>query len=115
MTKEGRILQYVKEENTAWHAGIVEKPTWKLIIPNTNPNLYTIGIEFEGKTPEPFTAWQYEAGAKLIAEIAKRWQIPLDRDHIIRHHEIRASKSCPGNRVIMDLLIGLARIEAKRL
>ena len=115
VTKEGSIHQYVKENDTAWHAGRVVRPTWNLLKLKINPNLYTIGIEFEGKTPEPFTALQYEAGAALVAKIARLHKIPLNRAHVIKHNEIRATKTCPGNRVIMDLLILLAQTSTKRL
>ena len=46
--KSGEIHQYVKEGDTAWHAGRVDRPTWKLLKPDINPNLYTIGVEQEG-------------------------------------------------------------------
>ena len=44
VTKQGRIIQLVKDEDTAWHAGVVNKPSWPLY-DGTNPNYYTIGIE----------------------------------------------------------------------
>ncbi|MGZ7076075.1 MAG: hypothetical protein ACXVJL_08770, partial [Candidatus Angelobacter sp.] len=41
----------------------------------------------------------------LVGEIAQRWKIPLDEDHVIRHHQIRFLKSCPGNVIkITDIL-----------
>ncbi|HZD96184.1 MAG TPA: hypothetical protein VE133_18125, partial [Candidatus Sulfotelmatobacter sp.] len=40
---------------------------------------------------------QLATSAALVAEIAQRWQVPLDTNHVIRHHQIRFSKSCPGN------------------
>lgn len=47
--KDGRIHQYVEEADTAYHAGIVVRPSWSLIKPGVNPNFYTIGIEHEGQ------------------------------------------------------------------
>src|SRR5437867_6637348 len=38
----------------------------------------------------------YRTSALLNREIAGRWAIPLDREHVIMHREIRASKACPG-------------------
>jgi peptidoglycan hydrolase-like protein with peptidoglycan-binding domain len=96
--RDGRVLQFVEEEDTAFHAGIVVSPTWKRIKGGLNPNLYTIGIEHEGQPTDDWTATQYEASAELVAEIAARWQIPLDEDHIVLHREIRASKTCPGEK-----------------
>jgi N-acetylmuramoyl-L-alanine amidase len=48
--KNGEVHQYVEEENTAFHAGTVDRPSWPLIKKATNksfinPNLYTIGIQ----------------------------------------------------------------------
>lgn len=96
ISREGIIHQYVSEEDTAFHAGIVVNPTWKLLKAGVNPNFYTIGIEHEGRAAEIWPEAQLSASAALVAAIAERWKIPRDTEHIIRHHEIRASKSCPG-------------------
>jgi N-acetylmuramoyl-L-alanine amidase len=95
--KSGRLLQFVNEADTAFHAGTVVRPAWKLLDPHVNPNYYTIGIEHEGQPQDAWPDEQYESSATLVREIAARWKIPLDRDHIIMHHEIRASKTCPGS------------------
>src|SRR5258708_18197834 len=39
----------MKEEDTAFHAGVLVNPTWTLLRPGVNPNSYTIGVEHEGK------------------------------------------------------------------
>ena len=95
--KSGSVHQFVRETDTAFHAGIVVRPTWKLIDPAANPNFYTIGIEHEGQPQDVWPDEQYHASAALVREIAGRWKMPLDRDHIIMHREIRASKTCPGS------------------
>jgi N-acetylmuramoyl-L-alanine amidase len=95
--KSGSVHQFVQETDTAFHAGIVVRPTWKLIDPAVNPNFYTVGIEHEGQPQDVWPDEQYRASAALVREIAGRWKIPLDRDHIIMHREIRASKTCPGS------------------
>ena len=102
--KSGRVHQFVQEADTAYHAGIVVRPSWRLLEPGINPNFYTIGIEHEGQPQDLWPDEQYCASAALVREIAERWKIPLDRDHIIMHREIRASKSCPGS-VEMNRLI----------
>lgn len=96
VSKRGEVHQYVEEKDTAFHAGIVINPTWTLLKPKVNPNFYTIGIEHEGPAENPWPAEQLAASARLIAEIAARWSIPLDGEHVIRHQEIRASANCPG-------------------
>ena len=94
--KSGRVHQFVEEADTAFHAGTVVEPTWRLIDPKINPNLYTVGIEHEGQPQDTWPDEQFRASAALVREIAGRWNITLDRDHIIMHREIRASKMCPG-------------------
>ena len=94
---DGTVHQYVEETDTAFHAGVVVNPEWKLIEPGTNPNLYTIGIELEGNAGEATADAQYSAAAALIAEVAARWQIGADPDHVVVHDEIRAGRNCPGD------------------
>ena len=96
VAKSGAVHQYVKEEDTAYHAGAPLNPTWKLLRPGVNPNSYTIGVEHEGKSEDTWPEEQYQASAELVADIAQRWSIPVDENHIVLHREIRANKSCPG-------------------
>ena len=110
---ECSIHQYVKEEHAAYHAGIEAHPkvppTWKLYRPGSNPNDYTIGIEHEGFALTTWTPQLYRASSRLIEDIAHRWNIPLDRDHIVGHREIDPVRkgNCPG-RCDFDHLIQLA-------
>lgn len=108
--KNGEVHQYVDEDDTAQHAGIVDSPAALVVRQRLtlNPNLYTVGIEHEGRDGDALTPAQADASAELIAEIASDWGIPLDREHVIAHHEIRASKTCPGKGVDIDALIALA-------
>jgi len=108
--KNGEVHQYVKEEDTAWHAGRIDMPTWKLIKLGINPNVYTIGIEHEGRPDDVWTDAMKQASASLIREICQRWQIPVDRDHIIGHFEIYSKKpKCPAtNKMIINELVALA-------
>lgn len=94
----GEVHQYVKETDTAFHAGTIVQPTWPLLKSRVNPNYYTIGVEHEGRgdIPWPWPQPQLAASIALIRDIAARWNIPLDGDHIVRHHAIRANKTCPG-------------------
>ena len=96
--KNGDVHQYVKEGDTAYHAGGPIRPSWKLIKPQVNPNFYTIGIEHEGHAADDWPEAQCAASAQLVAEIAARWNIPLNADHIVMHREIRAAKTCPGEK-----------------
>lgn len=95
---DGTIDQFVDENDTAQHAGVVDHPTAPLVVkrPHINPNLYSIGVEHEGTGTEPLTPPQLAASLSLVSELCERHKIPLDRAHIVGHHEIRASKTCPG-------------------
>jgi N-acetylmuramoyl-L-alanine amidase len=111
--RSGEVHQYVEEKDTAWHAGVVTTPSWSLIKKTVsglfiNPNYYTVGIEHEGTIDTDWTDAMYESTSTLIAEISKKWNIPIDRDHIIGHHEIYSVKACPGNKVDFNKLIALA-------
>lgn len=115
---QGEIWQFVSEIHNAWHAGFVLNPSSKLVRERLgtypSPNAYTIGIENAGnypgdQTPDDFTDLQYEANGWLVAQCAKRWNIPLDREHVIGHKEIRSDKTCPGARVSIDRILSIAR------
>lgn len=109
---DGRVWQFVKEEDTAWHVGNNYNPTWKLF-DGTNANFYTIGIEHEdkGQPDAERTEKQYEASGKLVRDICHRWNIPINREHIIGHREIYARKSCPGT-LDIDRVIQIAKRES---
>lgn len=97
---DGRIAGLVDERDTARHAGRVLDPTTSLVAGGIDPNLITVGIEFEDAgmpldVRRP--AAQYASGAQLIAATAARWEITLDREHVVGHREIFAAKDCPGN------------------
>ncbi len=113
--KTGEIHQYVKETDEAWHAGIVENPTWKLLDPKVSPNRMTVGIEHEGQANDIWTDEMKKASSELIRDVCTRWKIPLDRDHVVGHYEIKSSKpNCPAvNKGIIDELISLAKGKTK--
>ncbi|NUR41901.1 MAG: N-acetylmuramoyl-L-alanine amidase [Streptomyces sp.] len=75
---DGNIAQCVREADVAWHAG------------NWDYNTRSIGIEHEGWVDQPayFTDALYEQSASLTADICTRHGIPIDRTHIIGHHEV---------------------------
>ena len=110
--RTGEVHQYVGEADTAFHAGRVWKAKWRGIRPEINPNLYTIGIEHEGKGTSEWPDAMYESSARLIADVCTRWSIPIDRDHIVGHREIYGRKSCPNDIVDLNRLITMARAAA---
>lgn len=119
VAKTGVIHQYVDEEDTAFHAGRVQNPVAKLVLAKTlpgggfvNPNLYTIGIEHEGRATDAWPDSQYEASAELLADISDRYPALNDlsrASNVILHREIFSGKSCPGFVVDLDRLLSLAK------
>lgn len=93
-----KIWGCVGEEAVAYHAG------------NYPTNQRSIGIEHLNSTGAP--TWlidekTYQNSAKLIADIAKRYSIPIDRQHILKHGEV-SSTACPGG-INIDRLVELAK------
>ncbi len=115
ISQNGEVHQYVKEEDQAYHAGGVSLPTWKYIKTGVNPNMYTVGIEHEGFEYSSWSEIMKQASAELVSGISKRWNIPLDRDHVIGHYEIRSTKpNCPAidKSIINDIIARAAKFTA---
>ena len=112
--REGNIYCYVPENRVAWHAGPGD---WQGIEKyKNNMNRYSIGIELMAigsyedmsiyLTKEQYDAldpaWigytdaQYTALEGLVADICQRYDIPMDRSHIIGHEEYASQKNDPG-------------------
>lgn len=112
--RDGTIRCYIPEDRVAWHAG---KGRWHLDEKYTNAmNQYAIGIEMvamgskkdmspymSGKEYDAldqslmgFTQAQYDALLALVSDLCLRYDIPMDRDHIIGHQEYATKKRDPG-------------------
>lgn len=98
---DGDIHQYVKEEDTAWHAS------------NYSVNQESIGIEHEGgwllddgtrKKPSDKT---HETSGMLVADICRRYNLPINRTTIHAHSEYSATQ-CPGS-LDIDRIISIAQ------
>lgn len=77
ISRGGDVVQLVSTSDVAWHAG------------NRWVNRHSIGIEHEGYTARGgFTKAQFEASARLVAYLASRAGMPLDRRHVIGHAEV---------------------------
>ncbi|WP_409055908.1 N-acetylmuramoyl-L-alanine amidase [Streptomyces sp. SYP-A7185] len=76
---DGHIAQHVKAKDVAWHAG------------NWYVNSKSIGLEHEGFLTAPdtwYTEAMYRSSARLVKYLAKKYDIPLDRQHIIGHDNV---------------------------
>jgi N-acetyl-anhydromuramyl-L-alanine amidase AmpD len=77
VSRRGQVVQLVPLTDVAWHSG------------NSWWNLHSIGIEHEGWAGRrAYTEKEYRASAQLVAYLAHRWGIPLDREHVIGHNEV---------------------------
>jgi len=83
VSRKGRVAQCVRNEDIAWHAG-----HWRT-------NTKSIGIEHAGyiSNRKSFTRRMYRSSARLSAYLSRRFNIPVDRRHIIGHNQV---PGCPG-------------------
>jgi N-acetyl-anhydromuramyl-L-alanine amidase AmpD len=76
---DGHTTQLVPTRHAAWHAG------------NWYVNAHSVGIEHEGVAIQG-AAWYneqlYHSSARLVRYLAKRFNVPLDRNHIVGHDNI---------------------------
>lgn len=95
LVADDRVYQFVDEKDTAWQAG------------DRAVNTESIGIEHEATPTYPLTETSYKTSGQLVKEIATRWSIPLDREHIKKHSEIKSTQ-CPGT-IDIDKIIAIAK------
>lgn len=105
---QGDITKLVDPDNSAWACGGVHSPTWTGIIPDVNPNYYTINIALEGFAAQPHTQAQFQSLYKLVADCALYAGIAITEDTIVFHREIDADKTCPGFLLNKDAVITAA-------
>ncbi|MEU1303000.1 N-acetylmuramoyl-L-alanine amidase [Streptomyces shenzhenensis] len=83
-SSDGAVTQMVPTKDLSFQAG------------NYSTNMHSIGIEHEGYAAANgtwYTQAQYEASAELVRYLADRFDIPLDRQHIIGHDNVPGPNS----------------------
>jgi N-acetyl-anhydromuramyl-L-alanine amidase AmpD len=77
-SSDGAITQMVHERDVAWHSG------------NRQYNAMSIGIEHEAFVHNCswYTDAMYRSSARLVAHLARKYGIPIDRTHIIGHYQV---------------------------
>jgi N-acetyl-anhydromuramyl-L-alanine amidase AmpD/photosystem II stability/assembly factor-like uncharacterized protein len=77
-SSDGAITQMVRERDIAWHSG------------NRQYNATSIGIEHEAYVHNCvwYTNAMYRSSARLVAHLAVKYGIPIDRTHIIGHYQV---------------------------
>ncbi|XIG73769.1 N-acetylmuramoyl-L-alanine amidase [Streptomyces sp. SGAir0957] len=76
---DGHIVQSIKAKDVGWHAG------------NWYVNAKSIGLEHEGFLAQPdswYTEEMYRSSARLVRYLSKKYDIPLDRQHILGHDTV---------------------------
>ncbi|QEU91659.1 N-acetylmuramoyl-L-alanine amidase [Streptomyces kanamyceticus] len=102
---DGHVAQMIRELDVAFHAG------------NKSYNERSIGIEHEGfvDRKSSFTDAMYAGSARLTAGICERYDIPVDREHIIGHVEVPGTDHTdPGPYWDWDRYISMVRTERNR-
>ncbi len=84
--KDGRIVQHVREEDRAWHAG---GSKWKGV---PNVNNFALGIELVNLNDgdDPYPELQHEANIELCAYLCRRHAIKPD--NIMGHLDVAVPK-----------------------
>ncbi|MGW6740156.1 N-acetylmuramoyl-L-alanine amidase [Streptomyces sp. NPDC055025] len=83
-SSDGAVTQMVPTKDLSFQAG------------NYSTNMHSIGIEHEGYAASGgtwYTQIQYETSAELVAYLADRFDIPLDRQHIVGHDNVPGPNS----------------------
>ncbi|MEV0386618.1 N-acetylmuramoyl-L-alanine amidase [Nonomuraea sp. NPDC050643] len=78
-SRDGHVAQHVATKDIAWHAG------------NWDVNTRSIGIEHEGylaKGGTWYTEAMYRSSAKLARYLADKYDIPINRAHILGHDNV---------------------------
>ncbi|WP_251551448.1 N-acetylmuramoyl-L-alanine amidase [Neobacillus muris] len=79
VSKTGEVTEMVRPNDVPWHAG-----NWYF-------NMHSIGIEHEGFATEGadwYSEQMYRSTAKLVKYLSERYNIPIDRQHILGHDEV---------------------------
>ncbi|MFJ9866877.1 N-acetylmuramoyl-L-alanine amidase [Streptomyces sp. NPDC101165] len=80
-SRDGHITQHIRIKDAAWHSG------------SQFVNARSIGVEHEGFLRHPdawYTETMYRASARLVKYLAKKYGVPLDRQHIFGHDNVPA-------------------------
>ncbi|MEP9380812.1 N-acetylmuramoyl-L-alanine amidase [Nocardioides sp. KR10-350] len=78
-SSDGHAAAHIDPKNVGWHAG------------NWYVNSHSIGVEQEGFAAEGatwFTEALYQTSSTLVRYLAAKYDIPLDRAHIIGHDQV---------------------------
>jgi N-acetylmuramoyl-L-alanine amidase len=92
--------------NRTWKGALDQWPPWATV--GVTLNAQTVSITIEGSAATIGRSWndrQHSALLALIRNIAFRYAIPLDRDHVLGHSELASDHVDPGETFPWDRLI----------
>ncbi|GLW54456.1 N-acetylmuramoyl-L-alanine amidase [Kitasatospora phosalacinea] len=86
---DGHVANHVNPKDAAWHAG------------NWYVNAKSVGIEHEGFLAQGgqwYTEAMYRNSARLVRYLADKYDVPLDRAHVVGHDDVPGTTagSIPG-------------------
>lgn len=96
--KDGAIVQHVRDEHRAWHAG---KSEWK---GRSDLNTWSIGIELVNwnNGQDPYPEVQHQANLNLVAYLCERYKIKPEL--IVAHYDISPRRKTDPKNYDMDRL-----------
>ncbi len=119
--KNGELAQLVDLDKASWCNGTktekgakydYRRSTNRLVRERkTNANYYSISFENEGYSYKDgygrLTDKQYATLLKVLKELITKYNIPVDREHIVGHYEIapKEKPNCPGKKFQWDELM----------
>ncbi len=78
-SSDGHVAQHLPLKDVGWHAG------------NWFVNAKSVGLEHEGFLTAPdswYTEAMYRSSARLVRYLADRYDVPLDRQHVLGHDNV---------------------------
>ena len=123
VAKDGGVTQFVSINDSSWANGLVYQKgqwmipgsnrvlagaTWTGLIPDVNPNYYTLSIEHEGVYTDKWTPAMYNANLQLLQWIHDQTGLNYRlHDTLLAHSELNSAnrKNCPGPNVEWDRTI----------
>jgi N-acetylmuramoyl-L-alanine amidase len=98
----GSIVQWVDEDNAAWANGTYDR--------NPGSNLDSISIEHEdgGDYNGPRTPELYHTSALLVRDICNRYNIPINRQFVLKHSEVSINPTACPDALDVDRIVALA-------
>ena len=107
VSQDGGVVQMVRDQEAAWHAGYKSGTPPQVFADVANPNWVSIGIECEDRTNQDINFWtqkQLNTLVNLCKILVEKYNIPIDREHIVGHSDIDpvGKPHCPGSHFPWD-------------